>query len=205
MVGKKVGIQATGVILLRALLAKNKIPEKDVQIVTIGADMSPLMTGQVDAVTGWLTNTTALSVLGDQRVDLRLWDSGVRLYALPYYATAKTLTDEGGRRWPNSCAPPARAGNTPHANRDKAVDLLVKEFPNLNTKDERRRSTSMLRFAFNANTRRMAGAPWTRRCGRTRSTSTRSSASSPSACRAVDEVMTLDILNATANARPQIG
>ena len=30
MVGKKVGIQATGVILLRALLAKNKIPEKDV-------------------------------------------------------------------------------------------------------------------------------------------------------------------------------
>ena len=41
MVGKKVGIQATGVILLRALLAKNKIPEKDVTIVTIGADMSP--------------------------------------------------------------------------------------------------------------------------------------------------------------------
>ena len=39
MIGKKVGIQATGVILLRALLAKNNIPEKDVQIVTIGADM----------------------------------------------------------------------------------------------------------------------------------------------------------------------
>ena len=48
LVGKKVGIQATGVILLRALLAKNKIPEKDVQIVTIGADMSPVLTGQVD-------------------------------------------------------------------------------------------------------------------------------------------------------------
>ena len=30
MVGKKVGIQATGMILLSALLAKNKIPEKDV-------------------------------------------------------------------------------------------------------------------------------------------------------------------------------
>src|ERR1051325_2927889 len=59
MVGKKIGIQATGVILLRALLAKNKIPEKNVTIVTIGADMTPLMTGQVDAVTGWTTNTTA--------------------------------------------------------------------------------------------------------------------------------------------------
>ncbi|HLJ05649.1 MAG TPA: ABC transporter substrate-binding protein, partial [Acetobacteraceae bacterium] len=59
-VGKKVGIQATGVILLRALLAKNKIDMKDVQVVTIGSDMMPLLTGQVDVLTGWLTNTTAL-------------------------------------------------------------------------------------------------------------------------------------------------
>ena len=66
LIGKKVGIQATGVILLRALLAKNKIAEKDVEIVTIGADMAPLLTGQVDVVTGWLTNTTALKVLGDR-------------------------------------------------------------------------------------------------------------------------------------------
>ena len=53
--------------------------------------MTPLMTGQVDVVTGWLTNTTALKVLGPDRVDMRLWDTGVQLYALPYYATAKTL------------------------------------------------------------------------------------------------------------------
>ena len=124
LVGKKVGIQATGVILLRALLAKNKIPEKDVQIVTIGADMSPLLTGQVDVVTGWLTNTTALKVLGDQRVDLRLWDSGVKLYALPYYATAATIKNRGdvvakflratGKGW-------AFAHQAP--NRDQAVDV----------------------------------------------------------------------------------
>src|SRR5437016_3300622 len=74
LIGKKVGIQATGVILLRALLAHNKVPESAVKIVTIGADMSPLMTGQVDVITGWLTNTTALNVIGDQRVDMRLWD-----------------------------------------------------------------------------------------------------------------------------------
>ena len=78
-------------ILLRALLAKNNIDEKDVQIVTIGSDMTPLLTGQVDVVTGWLTNTTALKVLGADRVDLRLWDSGVQLYAYPYYATSDTL------------------------------------------------------------------------------------------------------------------
>src|SRR5207247_10884407 len=91
MLGKKVGIQATGVILLRALLAKNNIPESNVEIVTIGADMSPLLTGQVDVVTGWQTNVTALKPLGPDRVDLRLWDAGVRLYELPYYATVKTI------------------------------------------------------------------------------------------------------------------
>src|SRR4029077_5172852 len=78
LAGKKVGIQATGVILLKALLAKNSIPERDVEIVPIGADMAPLLTGQVDVVTGWLTNTTALKVLGPERIDLRLWDSGVK-------------------------------------------------------------------------------------------------------------------------------
>src|SRR5580698_5854771 len=95
LIGKKVGIQATGVILLKALLAKNNIPEKEVEIVTIGADMSPMLTGQVDVVTGWLTNTTALKVLGPDRVDLRLWDAGVKLYALPYYATIDTIKTKG--------------------------------------------------------------------------------------------------------------
>src|SRR5438105_11942713 len=64
MVGKKVGIQSTGVILLRALLAKNNIPEKDVEIITIGADMSPILCGQVDVVSGCQTNVTALTPLG---------------------------------------------------------------------------------------------------------------------------------------------
>jgi NitT/TauT family transport system substrate-binding protein len=97
MVGKKIGIQSTGIILLKALLAKNKIDEKAVTIVPIGADMTPLMTGQVDAVTGWLTNTTALKVLGAERVDMALWDTGVKLYALPYYATTKTLQTQRRR------------------------------------------------------------------------------------------------------------
>src|SRR6266567_4290852 len=95
LVGKKVGIQATGVILLRALLAKNKIAEKDVEIVTIGGDMSPVLTGQVDCVTGWLTNTSAIKVLGPDHVAMRLWDTGVKLYALPYYATANTIKTRG--------------------------------------------------------------------------------------------------------------
>ncbi len=204
MIGKKVGIQATGVILLRALLAKNKIAEKDVTIVTIGADMAPLLTGQVDVVTGWLTNTTALKVLGDQRVDLRLWDTGVKLYALPYYATVDTIKNKAdvlakflratGKGWAYA-----------QANQEKAVDFLVKEFPNLNRADEIDAAKVMLQYAFSEKTKlegwgTMDPAVWqdqislyaelgqfTKRVPK------------------LDEVMTMEILKATADARPKLG
>ena len=68
MIGKKIGTQGTAQILLRALLAKNGISENDVEVIVMGGNMSPLMTGQVDAISGWKTNVGALSVLGEQRV-----------------------------------------------------------------------------------------------------------------------------------------
>ena len=150
--GKKVGIQATGVILLRALLAKNKIDPKDVQIVTIGSDMMPLMTGQVDVVTGWLTNTTALKVLGPDRVELRLWDTGVHLYANPYYATTDTLS---GKRdlLVRFLRAASRGWAYAYANRDQAVALLMKEFPNLDAADERAAADVMLSYCFDDSTK----------------------------------------------------
>lgn len=204
LVGKKVGIQATGVILLRALLAKNGIPEKDVTIVTIGADMAPLMTGQVDVVTGWLTNTTALRVLGDQRVSMRLWDTGVKLYALPYYATKDTLKTKAdvlakfvratGKGWAYA-----------HANRDKAVEFLVKEFPNLVAADEREALDVMLKFAFSPKTAAegwgtMDPAVWQEQIDLYAQLG-QFSKRTPK----LDEVMTLDILKMTADGRPKIG
>jgi NitT/TauT family transport system substrate-binding protein len=204
MAGKKVGIQATGVILLKALLAKNDIPEKDVQIVTIGADMAPLLTGQVDVVTGWLTNTTALKVLGPDRIDLRLWDSGVKLYALPYYATRDTLKTKGdqlakfmratGKGWAFA-----------YENRDKAVDMLVKEFPNLVWKDEREAIDDMMKFAFSAKTKAegwgtMEPAIWQDQIDLYAKLG-QFSKRTPK----LDDVMTLDVLKASADARPKIG
>ena len=62
MIGRKIGVQATGQILLTALLRKNGIPEDKVEKVIIGSNMTPLVSGQVDAITGWRTNTTALKV-----------------------------------------------------------------------------------------------------------------------------------------------
>jgi NitT/TauT family transport system substrate-binding protein len=204
LVGKKVGIQATGVILLKALLAKNNIPEKGVEIVTIGADMAPLLTGQVDVVTGWLTNTTALKVLGPDRVDMRLWDNGVKLYALPYYATVDTIKSKQdllakflgatGKGWAYA-----------YANRDKAVELLVKEFPNLVAADEREALEPMLKYAFSPKTAAegwgtMDPAVWQDQIN-LYSELGQFSKRTPK----LEEVMTLDILKATADARPKIG
>ena len=112
MIGRKIGVQATGQILLAALLRKNGIPDNQVEKVIIGSDMTPLMTGQVDAVTGWITNTTALKVLWN---GFRLAPMGLRRPAL----RAALLRDErhadpkGGspRRFPAERR--AAAGLTP--------------------------------------------------------------------------------------------
>jgi NitT/TauT family transport system substrate-binding protein len=204
MIGKKIGMQATAQILFRALLAKHKIDPKQVQVVVIGADMTPLMTGQVDAITGWQTNTTALRVVGDQRVDLRLWDAGVQLYALPFYAQTKTL-ETRAEMINGFIRATAKGWAYAAANRDKAVEMLVKEYPNFNPKDEREAADVMLSYVFNANTKAngwgaMDAAVWESQI-KLYSDLGQFSKRTP----AVSEVMTLDHLKATDAARPRIG
>jgi NitT/TauT family transport system substrate-binding protein len=199
-IGKKVGIQSTGVVLLRALLAQNNIPEKEVDVIPIGGDMSPLLTGQVDVVTGWLTNTTALKVLGKERVDLSLWDAGVRLYALPYYATPETL-----QKRPKEIAAFVRATAKgwyyAQANRSQAVDLLVKEYPNLNRADELVALDVMLKYAFTDTAQTqgwgtMDPAVWQEQISLYDKLK-QFTAKAPK----LDDVMTLDVLKATTAAR----
>ncbi len=97
--------------------------------------MTPLLTGQVDVVTGWTTNVTALKPLGPDRVAMRLWDQGIRLYAMPYYATNETLANEphlleaflraAGRGW-----------ELAFRETERAVQILVEEYPILRYQDE---------------------------------------------------------------------
>ena len=152
LVGKKVGVQATAKILLAALLKKHNIPEKDVEVVVIGSEMTPLATGQTDLVSGWVTNTTTLKVLGPERIDMRLWDAGVRLYALPYYATHGTIAKK-----PELLAGFTRAAARGWAwaneNTEKAVDFMLQDYPNLVKADEIEGSKALLKFVFNAKTK----------------------------------------------------
>ena len=156
MIGRKIGVQATGQVLLTALLRKNGIPEDKVQKVIIGSDMTPRVSGQVDAITGWRTNTTALKILGPDYLAMPLWDNGVKLYALPYYTTADFLKSS-----PEVLAGFLRATGRGWAyvkdNPEKAVDLLVQEYPNLVRADELAAVSVMLGVEF---TERTAAHGW---------------------------------------------
>jgi NitT/TauT family transport system substrate-binding protein len=200
MVGKKIGIQSTGMVLLRALLAKNKINEKDVNIIPIGNDLTPVLTGQVDAATGWQTNTSALKPLGPDRVDLRLWDTGVRLYALPYYATTQTLASkpEVLQRFLRATT---RGWAYTNKNRDAAVDLLVKEYPNLVREDERLALEVQMGYTFNAQTQANGWGTMDRGVWQDQITQYADLGQFTKRVPKVDEVMTMDILNATRDYR----
>jgi NitT/TauT family transport system substrate-binding protein len=200
MVGKKIGIQSTGLVLLRALLAKNKIDEKSMTIIPIGADMTPLLTGQVDTVTGWLTNTTALKPLGAERVDLRLWDTGVRLYAPPYYATNEMIL-----RRPEVLVrflrATARGWAYANKNRDAATDLLIKEYPNLDRADEREALDALMSFAYNSNTFNNGWGAMDRAVWQEQIQQYADLGQFTKRVPKVEEVMTMDILNATREYR----
>ena len=204
MVGKKIGVQATGQILLSALLRKHNIPADKVEKVIIGSDMTPLVSGQVDAVTGWRTNTTALKVLGPDHIAMSLWDQGVRLYGLPYYATTDTLQSKAellagflraaGRGW-------AYAKENP----EKAVDLLVKEYPNLVAPDELAAAAIMLSYEFTERTKTFGWgsfdpAVWQEQID-VQDELKQFSAAKPK----LEQVMTTAILDATKDARPKLG
>ncbi|PYN75629.1 MAG: nitrate ABC transporter substrate-binding protein [Candidatus Rokuibacteriota bacterium] len=204
MIGKKIGTQGTARILLRALLVKHKIKESDVQVVVMGSDMMPLMTGQVDAVSGWLTNVSALRPLGPERIDLRLWDAGIQLYANLYYATDETL-----QKHPDVLArftrAAARGWQYTHQNPEKAVDLLVKAYPNLDRDAELDAIKPVLGFSFTKTTAAkgwgtMEPGVWEQQL-RVYDELQQFKGPAPK----VTDVMTESVLQTTAAARPKIG
>ena len=204
MIGKKIGIQATGKILLTALLKKHNIPEKDVEVVVVGADFSPLLTGQVDAFTGWLTSTTAIKGLGQPPVTLRLWDAGVQLYALPLYATKDTLE----KKTPMVAGfLKAMSKGYAFAQKDpeKAADLLIKAYPNFKRDDELDGIKVLLKFAFNDNTKANGWGAFDPKVWQDQITLYDELKQFTAGAPKLDDVITTAILDQTKDARPKLG
>ena len=204
MIGRKIGVQATGQILLTALLRKNGIPEDKVEKVIIGSSMTPLLTGQVDAITGWVTNTTALKVLGPDYVTMRMWDHGVRLYGLPYYTTADFLKNK-----PDALAGFLRAAGRgwayAKANPEKAVDLLIQEYPNLVRADELAAEPIMMSVEFTERTKTAGWGSFDPAVWQEQIDLHDALKQFPAGKPKLDQVITTKILEATENDRPKIG
>ena len=204
MVGKTIATQPTAVILLRALLAKNGIAEDRVEVVKMGSDMNQLLTGQAAAVTGWMTNTNALKVLGDGRVDMMLWDAGIRLYANVYYTTDDMLSkhaDVLARFLTGSARGWGEARRDPEA----GVDHLVAEYRNLSRESELEAVGPVLGFSFNDVTAADGWAAMNPANWQAQIDTYAGLKQFKGATPTVDDVMTTDILAATESLRKEIG
>ncbi len=204
MIGRKIGVQATGQILLTALLRKNGIPEDKVEKVIVGSSMTPLLSGQVDAIAGWKTNTTALKVLGPDVVSMRMWDFGVKLYALPYYTTTSFLQSSPdvlagflratGRGWAYA-----------KANPEKSIEMLVKEYPNLVAADELAALPIMTSVEFTERTKTFGWGSFDPAIWQEQIDLHDELKQFPAGKPRLDQVITTKILDMTEKDRPKIG
>ncbi len=204
LIGKTVATNGTARILLQALLAANGIPEDQVEVLVMGADMSPLLTGQADVVTGWKTNVSALSVLGPERVDMTLWDAGIKLYANPYYVTDKSL-NENPEQVRGMLRAIARGWGWVHDNPEAAVDTLVSRYPNLDRDAELAAVGSVVEYSFNEVTREHGWGTMTRENWQAQIDIYDRLGQFEGAAPAVDDVMTLSVLDEIAAVRPVYG
>jgi NitT/TauT family transport system substrate-binding protein len=151
LVGKRVGIQPTARSSLDALLAKTKIDPAKVNIQTIGFDMTPLVAGAVDVVTGWITNTQALSVIGPDRITMMEGASGVNDPGCAYFATEKAVMENADvlARFLRAVA---KGWGWTHEHPAEAVEITVKRFPSLDLEIEKKTVPTVLGLSFDANT-----------------------------------------------------
>lgn len=204
MIGKTIATQPTAHILLRALLAKNGISEDQVEAVNMGSDMNQLLTGQVSAVTGWLTNTNALSILGEGRVDMMLWDTGIQLYANVYYATDDTL-DNHADALARFLTGSARGWGYARQNPEEAVDILVSAYPNLDRASELEAVGPVLGFGFDSTTASEGWAAMNRANWASQIETYASLGQFKGTTPTVNDVMTTAILDATEAERKKVG
>jgi NitT/TauT family transport system substrate-binding protein len=151
--GMKLGIQPTARFAIDALLAKNNFAPTDVTIVNVGFDKAPLLRGEVDAIGGWITNTQALSVVGDDRIDLLLSELGLASYADVYFAT-DTAIESDPETLAKFIGAVGKGWGWVHANPEEAVDKLVAAYPEIDKGWELKTIGLVLKLSFDDNTAR---------------------------------------------------
>ena len=129
-------------ILLKTYMIKTNIDQNEVKLVPFRFDLTPLIDGRIDAITGFSTDQPAtLFDKGLSPVVLRYSDAGIRSYGYTFFCSKSTLAAKSEhiaaflrasrRGW-------IYAFNHP----EEAIAVMVKYFPNLKPEIEKKK------FAF---------------------------------------------------------
>ncbi len=98
MIGKKIGIQNTNLVLWHAFLKINKIDPSKINTVPVQFDFSPLVSGEVDGFFGYSNDDVVhLREKGNDVTYMLFGDFGYKLYTAAYAVRADSLTDKTKR------------------------------------------------------------------------------------------------------------
>lgn len=98
LAGKKIGMQASNLLLWRAFLKLNHIEPSAMQIVPVQFDFAPLIAGEVDGFFGYINDDVVhLRARGEKIAWFMLGDHGYNLLAATYTARASSLADKHER------------------------------------------------------------------------------------------------------------
>ena len=204
MIGKRIGIQPTARFVLDMILAKHNIDPSRLEIVSMGFDMGPLITGQLDVVTGWQTNTKALSLLGPERIDFLPQQAGIDSYANVYFASIRNF-EKNRATFTGYLSAVARGWGWAYNNREQSIDVLVSAYPNLDREIEKATVDLIMDLSFTNQTLKDGWGTFNRAKLQTQidlySTHKRFSKAAP----VYDTFATQDILNATKYVRLKAG
>ena len=201
--GLRIGIQPTARFLIDAIAAKNGIDVGDLTVVNVGFDKAPLVRGEVDTIGGWITNTQALSVIGEDRIDLLVRDLGLPSYANVYFATDNAIETNAGTL-ARFIAAAGRGWGWTHANPEEAVRKVVTAYPSLSLEWELKTIGLVLEMSFDSDTARGGWGTFDPASIEEQLSIFDGIGQYPGGRPALDDVHTLKILEMTADQRPRL-
>jgi len=151
MVGKTIAVNPNGRFTLQLIQNLHGIDPASMKVITQGADMTALLVGQADAVTGFLTNTSALAALGPDIITMTSEDAGVVGYANAYICTQDAFAEnqEIYAKFIRACG---KGWGWTFENRKEAVDIMCDAYPNLDRTVEHATVDTVMKIAFGPDT-----------------------------------------------------
>jgi NitT/TauT family transport system substrate-binding protein len=194
--GKKLGLQQTARASTEAMLTLNNVKPDDVNFVTIGFDLAPILTGQVDILTGLVTNQViVLEQQGEKVGFVPYGDLGFNFYWNTPIALDETIQNKKDllAGWLRASA---RGWDYALKNPDEVAKLVVDKYGEgldlVNQTLELKRETALIRTDFST----QKGLFWMDRAvWQTGHDTLLNKTKQLDKAVNIDDVMTLDILN----------